>query len=235
MGRQFSARTLKLAYELASKKLKMSVIELNIKVIRKPKSGIFGFFQQDAIIEVLNENIQTKDDTNILNKTNNINTLNHTEKNNKIIEEINSKVNLLFSNICFHIEKIEVSMYSKDTVLIKFSGENHSSLIGKQGYKYKALSYMLFNWINHKYSLMLRLEVGQHLQLQEDSIALYLEPIITNIEKGNIVKTKPLNGVALYTALTILRKKFPKKYIAVKINIKGDKYILINEYKNNVK
>jgi len=104
-------------------------------------------------------------------------------------------------------------------------------LIGKEGYRYKALSYILFNWIHEEYKLMLRLEVAQFLTTQEESIYNYLIPVIQTIKDEGFYKTKPLDGVLIHIALKKLRDEFPQKYIAVKTNVKGDKYILVNEYR----
>ena len=61
---------------------------------------------------------------------------------------------------------------------------------------------------------------------------MYLNPIIEDIKNGNMVKTKPLDGVLVHIALKILRDEFPDKYVAIKTNIKGDKYVLVNEYRS---
>jgi spoIIIJ-associated protein len=148
-----------------------------------------------------------------------------------ILKEVKDGLNLLFNQSCFNLDDIKVSFYDDETLLIEFYGEDSALLIGKEGYRYKALSYILFNWINDKYALMLRLEVAEFLKNQEDAINLYLEPVIELIkEKGNF-KTKPLDGILVHIALKRLREEFPLKYVAVKTNIKGEKYVLVNEYK----
>ncbi len=114
---------------------------------------------------------------------------------------------------------------------IEFLGEDSALLIGKEGYRYKALSYILFNWINEKYGLMLRLEVAQFLKNQEEAIYAYLEPIVEIIKEKGTFKTKPLDGILVHIALKKLRDEFPDKYVAVKTNVKGDKYVLVNEYR----
>ncbi|GAB1467233.1 hypothetical protein MASR2M54_27330 [Aliarcobacter cryaerophilus] len=35
----------------------------------------------------------------------------------------------------------------------------------------------------------------------------------------------------MHIALKRLREEFPLKYVAVKTNVKGEKYVLVNEYK----
>jgi spoIIIJ-associated protein len=227
MERQFSAHTLEDAYELAAKALQTSVINLEVKVIQKPQSGFLGFFKKDAIILASYTSIEIESSKNKTEQSSP-----ETEKTQNILDDIEQKVNSLFLNTCFKIDHIEVSMSEENVVLIEFNGDDAPLLIGKEGYRYKALSYILFNWINDKYSMAIRLEIASFLKSQEESIALYLEPLIEDIKSGNIVKTKPLDGVLVHIALKILREKFPEKYVALKTNIKGDKYVLVNEYRS---
>ena len=226
MERQFSAHNLEDAYELAAKALQTSVINLEVKVIQKPRSGFLGLFKRDAIILASIPNIQNTELIDDIPETIG------SPSENEMIKDIDATVNSLFSNLCFKIDKIEVSMHSDDTILIEFTGEDAPLLIGKEGYRYKALSYILFNWIHDNYSMMLRLEIASFLKTQEESIAMYLNPIIEDIKNGNMVKTKPLDGVLVHIALKILRDEFPDKYVAIKTNIKGDKYVLVNEYRS---
>ena len=149
----------------------------------------------------------------------------------KILKEVEDGIHLLFNNTCYKLDKINVEFYDEETLYIEFLGEDSALLIGKEGYRYKALSYILFNWINEKYGLMLRLEVAQFLKNQEEAIYTYLEPIIEIIKEKGTFKTKPLDGILVHIALKRLREEFPDKYVAVKTNIRGDKYVLINEYR----
>lgn len=149
----------------------------------------------------------------------------------EILKEIREGIDLLFSKSCFSLEKINVSFYDDETIYIEFMGDDSALLIGKEGYRYKALSYILFNWINDKYGLMLRLEVAEFLKNQEKAVCMYLEPVIELIKEKGTFKTKPLDGILVHIALTKLREEFPNKYVAIKTNIKGEKYVLVNEYK----
>jgi spoIIIJ-associated protein len=79
---------------------------------------------------------------------------------------------------------------------------------------------------------MLRLEVAQFLKNQEEAIYNYLDPAIETIKKEGYFKTKILDGILIHIALTKLRDEFPNKYVAVKTTQRGDKYILVNEYRN---
>ncbi len=152
-------------------------------------------------------------------------------KNDKILVEIKAKIDQLFVQLAYDIDPVEVSYYDDKTIFIGFSGNDSALLIGKEGYRYKALSYILFNWIHEKYDLMIRLEIAEFLSTQEESIHKYLEPVIETIKVDGFYKTKNLDGILIHIALTRLRAEFPEKYIAVKSNIKGEKYILVNEYR----
>ncbi len=149
-----------------------------------------------------------------------------------IIDEVKKDVNALFGNICFELDEIVVDFYDDETIYIEFTGSDAALLIGKEGYRYKALSYVLFNWINDKYNLMLRLEVAEFLKNQEESIYTYLGPVIEMIKEQGSYKTKPLDGILVHIALKKLRDEFPDKYVAVKTNVKGEKYVLVNEYRS---
>lgn len=149
----------------------------------------------------------------------------------KILKEVEEGIHLLFDNTCYKLDKINVEFYDEETLYIEFLGEDSALLIGKEGYRYKALSYILFNLINEKYGLMLRLEVAQFLKNQEEAIYTYLEPIIEIIKEKGTFKTKPLDGILVHIALKRLRDEFPDKYVAVKTNVRGDKYVLVNEYR----
>ncbi|OUR71666.1 hypothetical protein A9Q76_05025 [Arcobacter sp. 31_11_sub10_T18] len=152
---------------------------------------------------------------------------------NEIVNEVKLQINDLFSDTCFSLEEIKVDFYDEETLYIEFSGADSALLIGKEGYRYKALSYILFNWINETYNLMLRLEVAEFLKNQEIAIHAYLEPVIENIKERGSYKTKPLDGILVHIALKRLRSEFPDKYVAVKTNQKGDKYVLVNEYRSS--
>ena len=149
----------------------------------------------------------------------------------EVLEEVRENINRLFSHTCYDIDEIKVEFYDEETLYVEFTGEDSALLIGKEGYRYKALSYILFNWINEKYGLMLRLEVAEFLKNQEEAIYNYLGPVIETIKVEGSFKTKPLDGILVHIALKRLRDEFPNKYVAVKTNIRGDRYVLVNEYK----
>ncbi|MDQ7067146.1 MAG: hypothetical protein Q9M40_03610 [Sulfurimonas sp.] len=149
-----------------------------------------------------------------------------------IIEEVQSKINELFKLTCFAIDTIEVSQYDSETLLVEFKGDDAALLIGKEGYRYKALSYMIFNWINSTYDVQLRLEIAEFLQNQEESIGRYLVNVCENIDRDGRAQTKILDGVLVQIALKELRAKYPQKYVVIRSTRDGLKYIIINDYNN---
>ena len=158
-------------------------------------------------------------------------------KKNKeeILHEVDKGLKSLFRDTCYDINEIKVEYFDENTLYIEFTGADSALLIGKEGYRYKALSYILFNWINEKFGLMLRLEVAEFLKNQEASIHTYLDPVIITIREKGSYKTKPLDGILVHIALKKLREEFPEKYVAVKTNVRGDKYVLVNEYRSKEK
>lgn len=146
------------------------------------------------------------------------------------VEEIRSDINKLFTHSCFELEEIKVEVYNEDTVLIEFSGEDAALLIGKEGYRYKSLSYLLYNWINIKYNLNVRLEIAEFLKNQEEMIAKYLVGVIERINNTGRAQTKILDGVLVKIALEALRKEFPNKYVGIKSGREGGRFIVINDF-----
>jgi spoIIIJ-associated protein len=147
-----------------------------------------------------------------------------------IIQEVSKEINSLFKLTCFNIDSINVSAYNETTLLMEFRGNDAALLIGKEGYRYKALSYMIFNWINIKYKLQLRLEIAEFLQNQEESVARYLEGVYESIARDGRCQTKILDGVLIQIALRSLREKYADKYVAIRSTRDGLKYIIINDY-----
>ncbi len=151
----------------------------------------------------------------------------------EIAVKIDQEINELFNLTCFEIDKIEVSAYDTETLLVEFKGEDAALLIGKEGYRYKALSYMIFNWINSKYDVQLRLEIAEFLKNQEESVSRYLVNVCENIDKDGRAQTKILDGVLVQIALKELREKYPEKYVVIRSTRDGLKYIIVNDYHSN--
>jgi spoIIIJ-associated protein len=151
----------------------------------------------------------------------------------EIAKEVKEKINELFSNACFEIDEIGVSVYDEHTLLVEFNGADSALLIGKEGYRYKALSYMIFNWINITYGVQLRLEIAEFLQNQEEAVSKYLVNVCENIDRDGRAQTKILDGVLVQIALRELRERYPNKYVAIRSTRDGLKYIIINDYHSN--
>ena len=155
-------------------------------------------------------------------------------KKEKAVEKIDAKsleehIKNLMSHSCFDIDTIEVDI-EDNTAYVFIDGEDAALLIGKEGYRYNALSYILFNWINAKYGLYLKLEIAQFLASQQDMIKHQMQPVIEHVKQEGWGKTKELNGILVQIALEYLRETFPNKYVAIKKNSNGERYIVINDF-----
>lgn len=147
----------------------------------------------------------------------------------KILPEIKEGMTRLFKASCFEIDKVEVGKFNDETVLIELDGADAALLIGKEGYRYKAISYMLYNWLNSKYNLAIRLEIAQFLQNQEAMMDQYLNGVIERVQNSGRAQTKPLDGVLVKIALEKLREKFPDKYVGIKSGNDG-KFVVVNDF-----
>lgn len=145
-------------------------------------------------------------------------------------DEVKEQINILFKDICFDINEIDVSVYDDNTLLVEFTGPDAALMIGKEGYRYKALSYMLFNWINAVYGMQLRLEIAEFLKNQEESISRYLINVCEIIDQEGRAQTKVLDGVLVQIALKQLRDRYPDRYVAIRSTRDGGKFIIINSY-----
>ena len=150
----------------------------------------------------------------------------------KIASDVQTEINALFNLTCFAIDTIDVTPYDDNTLLVEFKGEDAALLIGKEGYRYKALSYMIFNWLNAKYQVQLRLEIAEFLKNQEESVTRYLIGVCEGIDRDGRAQTKILDGVLVQIALRELRDKYPDKYVAIRSTRDGLKYIIVNDYHN---
>jgi spoIIIJ-associated protein len=157
----------------------------------------------------------------------------HPENRERSID-IENKILKLMDVACFHIDTVEVDVFN-GIAHIFIDGEDAALLIGKEGYRYNALSYMLFNWINAEYNLYIKLEISEFIQAQEEMIDNYLKPIAEHIIEHGRGKTKPLDGILVQIALEKLRAMFPNKYIAIKTGKDSKKFIIINDFNSKKK
>jgi spoIIIJ-associated protein len=207
---RIEAKTLEEAYVKASEVFNCSVTDLNIEIIQYPTKGIFGLFAKPAIIEV-EEPIKEIED---------------------VIPEIKEGLINLFKNSCFDIDKIEVEKLDEETVGIKLDGPDAALLIGKEGYRFNALNYMIYSWIHQKYGFKTKLEIAEFLKNQEEMLRSFLIPFIEKVKIKGYGKTKPFDGILAYLALEILREAFPDKYVALKEK-NNEKYVVIGDRHGN--
>jgi spoIIIJ-associated protein len=204
---KIEAKTLEEAIFLASKKLNCAVVDVEYKVVQYPSKGFLGFFSKPAIIEV-DENVQRDIED--------------------VIPEIKEKLKKLFEKSCFDLDTFDVSKYDEETIFIKIDGKDAALLIGKEGYRYNAFNYMMYNWINQKYGFKVRVEIAQFLKNQEEMLRNFLQPFIERVRERGYGKTKPFDGILAFLALEILREHFPDKYVALKER-NGERFVVIGE------
>lgn len=180
--------------------------------------------QKDAIVDGFFEVDQEEDEIEVLED--------ETVVYDELALMIEDQLKELLSHSCFDIDVVEVDVRD-NTALIFIDGDDAALLIGKEGYRYNALSYMIFNWLHAKYELFIKLEIAEFLTTQQEMIRNYIKPVIENVEKNGKAKTRFLDGILVQIALEQLRERFPDKYVAVKTGREGKKFVVINEFNNN--
>ncbi len=196
-----------------------NAIEVDIAKFKKKDEIVDNFFSSDETPSVLTEEthgVVFDDDRDA-------------PENRERAIEIEGRIKKLMEVSCFEIDTVEVDVFN-GIAHIFIDGEDAALLIGKEGYRYNALSYMLFNWINAEYDLYIKLEIAEFIQAQEEMIDNYLKPIAEHILVHGKGKTKPLDGILVQIALEKLRAMFPNKYIAIKTGKDGKKFIIINDF-----
>lgn len=259
---EIKAKTLEEALIQASIALNCPIINLQYEVIQTPSKGFLSIGKKEAIIlagvkesvkEVKEESVKetnTKENhqNNIEEKKQNLEaetpqeeriTPKPSKKNPKEeshnedkLHEIKQELKDLFSHLPYKINKVEVSLYEPGVLLIDIDGEDSALLIGEKGYRYKALSYLLFNWIHPAYGYSIRLEISTFLQNQEKVMEAQLQIVIMTVHEVGKGQMKAPDGVLTYIALKKLRKAFPNKYVSIKTNLNDEKYIVINDFNN---
>ncbi|AFX89239.1 Jag N-terminal domain-containing protein [Helicobacter pylori] len=252
---EIKAKTLEEALIQASIALNCPIINLQYEVIQTPSKGFLSIGKKEAIIlasvkesvkETKEEGIQKIEIQEIKEET--PNTEKHLEpktpKTRKThskkelsdedkLNEITKELKDLFSHLPYKINKVEVSFYEPGVLLIDIDGEDSALLIGEKGYRYKALSYLLFNWIHPAYGYNIRLEISTFLQNQEKVMEVQLQSTIMTVHEVGKGQMKAPDGVLTYIALKKLRKAFPNKYVSIKTNLNDEKCIIINDFNHN--
>ncbi len=258
---EIKAKTLEEALIQASIALNCPIINLQYEVIQTPSKGFLSIGKKEAIIlagvkesvkEVKEESVKetnTKEiHQNAEEKKQNLETktpqeeiitpkppkktLKEESHNGDKLHEIKQELKDLFSHLPYKINKVEVSLYEPGVLLIDIDGEDSALLIGEKGYRYKALSYLLFNWIHPAYGYNIRLEISTFLQNQEKVMDTQLQSTIMTVHEVGKGQMKAPDGVLTYIALKKLRKAFPNKYVSIKTNLNDEKYIVINDFNN---
>ncbi len=258
---EIKAKTLEEALIQASIALNCPIINLQYEVIQTPSKGFLNIGKKEAIIlagvkesvkEVKEESVKEIDTKEIHQSTEekkqNLETetpqeeritpkppkknLKEESHNGDKLHEIKQELKDLFSHLPYKINKVEVSLYEPGVLLINIDGEDSALLIGEKGYRYKALSYLLFNWIHPTYGYSIRLEISTFLQNQEKVMEAQLQSVIMTVHEVGKGQMKAPDGVLTYIALKKLRKAFPNKYVSIKTNLNDEKYIVINDFNN---
>ncbi|UOR83413.1 Jag N-terminal domain-containing protein [Helicobacter pylori] len=258
---EIKAKTLEEALIQASIALNCPIINLQYEVIQTPSKGFLNIGKKEAIILAsVKENVkEIKEESVKETNTKEIHQSAEEKKQNSEIEtpqeeiitpkppkknlkeeshngdklhEIKQELKDLFSHLPYKINKVEVSLYEPGVLLIDIDGEDSALLIGEKGYRYKALSYLLFNWIHPAYGYNIRLEISTFLQNQEKVMEAQLQGTIMTVHEVGKGQMKAPDGVLTYIALKKLRKAFPNKYVSIKTNLNDEKYIVINDFNN---
>ncbi|GAA8220614.1 Jag N-terminal domain-containing protein [Helicobacter pylori] len=258
---EIKAKTLEEALIQASIALNCPIINLQYEVIQTPSKGFLSIGKKEAIIlagvkesvkEVQEESVketntkeihqsaeekkqkletETPQEEIITPKLSKKNPKEESHSGDKL-HEIKQELKDLFSHLPYKINKVEVSLYEPGVLLIDIDGEDSALLIGEKGYRYKALSYLLFNWIHPTYGYSIRLEISTFLQNQEKVMEVQLQSTIMTVHEVGKGQMKAPDGVLTYIALKKLRKAFPNKYVSIKTNLNDEKYIVINDFNN---
>ncbi|GAA8287243.1 Jag N-terminal domain-containing protein [Helicobacter pylori] len=246
---EIKAKTLEEALIQASIALNCPIINLQYEVIQTPSKGFLNIGKKEAIIlagvketntkEIHQSAEEKKQKLEIETPQEEIITPKPPKKNLKEeshngdkLHEIKQELKDLFSHLPYKINKVEVSLYEPGVLLIDIDGEDSALLIGEKGYRYKALSYLLFNWIHPTYGYNIRLEISTFLQNQEKVMEAQLQSTIMTVHEVGKGQMKAPDGVLTYIALKKLRKAFPNKYVSIKTNLNDEKYIVINDFNN---
>ncbi len=258
---EIKAKTLEEALIQASIALNCPIINLQYEVIQTPSKGFLNIGKKEAIIlagvkesvkETKEESVketntkeihqsaeekkqkletETPQEERITPKPPKKNPKEESHSGDKL-HEIKQELKDLFSHLPYKINKVEVSLYEPGVLLIDIDGEDSALLIGEKGYRYKALSYLLFNWIRPAYGYSIRLEISTFLQNQEKVMEAQLQSTIMAVHEVGKGQMKAPDGVLTYIALKKLRKAFPNKYVSIKTNLNDEKYIVINDFNN---
>ncbi|WP_299226623.1 Jag N-terminal domain-containing protein [uncultured Campylobacter sp.] len=245
------AENLKDAYNKAAAELECSVTQLNVRVLQHPSGGFLGFFKKNAVIEAVLEGEKFSESAE-LNASQNkagkaekkqgdksepqsprtAHPKHRKEKQKAVVTdenliEIKEKLSALFGSSEFKIEVSEVSKIDENSIYIKLDGEDSALLIGKEGHRYKALSYMIYNWISIRYNLAVVFEVAEFLQNQRKFIDSYVDALVQKSGDERIV-TKSFDGAFVKIVADKLKQAYPDRIVGIKSTRNG-KIVIVDE------
>ena len=245
------AENLKDAYNRAANALGCSVTQLNVRVLQHPSGGFLGFFKKNAVIEAILEGEKFSEDPELNAPQSKAGKAekkqsdksepqspraahpkHRKEKQKAVLTdenliEIKEKLSALFGSSEFKIEVSEVSKIDENTVYIKLDGEDSALLIGKEGHRYKALSYMIYNWISIRYNLAVVFEVAEFLQNQRKFIDSYVDALVQKSGDERIV-TKSFDGAFVKIVADKLKQAYPDRIVGIKSTRNG-KIVIVDE------
>jgi len=245
------AENLKDAYNRAANALGCSVTQLNVRVLQHPSGGFLGFFKKNAVIEAVLEGEKFSEDPELNAPQSKAGKAekkqsdksepqspraahpkHRKEKQKAVVTdenliEIKEKLSALFGSSEFKIEVSEVSKIDENTVYIKLDGEDSALLIGKEGHRYKALSYMIYNWISIRYNFAVVFEVAEFLQNQRKFIDSYVDALVQKSGDERIV-TKSFDGAFVKIVADKLKQVYPDRIVGIKSTRNG-KIVIVDE------
>ena len=245
------AENLKDAYNKAAAELGCSVTQLNVRVLQHPSGGFLGFFKKNAIIEAVLEGEKFSENPEFSTPQSKVgkaekkqgdksepqspratHSKHRKEKQKAVVTdenliEIKEKLSALFGSSEFKIEVSEVSKIDENSIYIKLDGEDSALLIGKEGHRYKALSYMIYNWISIRYNLAVVFEVAEFLQNQRKFIDSYVDALVQKSGDERIV-TKSFDGAFVKIVADKLKQAYPDRIVGIKSTRNG-KIVIVDE------
>ena len=245
------AENLKDAYNRAANALGCSVTQLNVRVLQHPSGGFLGFFKKNAVIEAVLEGEKFSEnpelnapqskagkaekkqsDKSEPQSPRTAHPKHRKEKQKAVVTdenliEIKEKLSALFKSSEFKIEVSEVSKIDENSIYIKLDGEDSALLIGKEGHRYKALSYMIYNWISIRYNLAVVFEVAEFLQNQRKFIDSYVDALVQKSGDERIV-TKSFDGAFVKIVADKLKQAYPDRIVGIKSTRNG-KIVIVDE------
>ena len=245
------AENLKDAYNKAAAELGCSVTQLNVRVLQHPSGGFLGFFKKNAVIEAVLEGEKFSENPEFSTPQSKVGKAEkkqgdksesqsprathskHRKEKQKgvvtdeILSDIKEKLSALFRSSEFNIEVSDVSKIDENTVYIKLQGEDSALLIGKEGHRYKALSYMIYNWISIRYDLAVVFEIAEFLQNQERFIDSYVNALVERSGNERIV-TKAFDGTFIKIVADKLKQAYPDRFVGIKSTRSG-KIVIVDE------